>query len=198
MLQTYGLNVNEDNEDTYSKFMCVRCFALINSIRRMRSVTITYRAKQGFVVRLQTNHSRTCILCSHLNSLMYGCVERNATRPGPTTSHSASVTDLTTEISSPHFDNEDNSSQDKKKPYSFIIAHTLATTETHGTNTCNTDLRNPDSSHSDRTNTTYTALHQTDNATDTNFSTNITCTANQVHDSICNPLISPNDTINIY
>ncbi|GFO31964.1 hypothetical protein PoB_005846900 [Plakobranchus ocellatus] len=36
MLQTYGLNVNEDNENTYSKFMCVRCFALINSIRRSR------------------------------------------------------------------------------------------------------------------------------------------------------------------
>ncbi|GFO47120.1 hypothetical protein PoB_007362500 [Plakobranchus ocellatus] len=104
--------------------------------------------------------------------------------PEPIPSHSPSATDLTTETSNPHTDNDDNSSQDQENS-SDRIAHALETTETHGTNTYNTDLRNTDSSHSDRTNTTYTALHHTDNAVGTSFNTNILCTANQVHDSIC-------------
>ncbi|GFO41261.1 hypothetical protein PoB_006776600 [Plakobranchus ocellatus] len=106
---------------------------------------------------------------------------------GPTPSHSPSPTDVTTETSSPHFDKEDNSSQDKK-PSSYTITHTLETTETHGTNTCKKDLRNTDSSHSDRTNTTYTA----DNAAGISFSTNTTCTANQVHDSFSDCTINTN------
>ncbi|GFO24169.1 hypothetical protein PoB_005067400 [Plakobranchus ocellatus] len=106
------------------------------------------------------------------------------TIPEPIPSHSPNVTDLTTETSNPHTDNDHNFFQDQESS-SYRITHTLETTETHGTNTCNTDLRNTDTSHSDRTNTTYTALHHTDNAVCASFSTNITCTAYQVHDSIC-------------
>ncbi|GFN76520.1 hypothetical protein PoB_000302600 [Plakobranchus ocellatus] len=107
--------------------------------------------------------------------------------PEPTPSHSPSATVLITETSSPHADNDNNHSQDQESS-SYTITHTLETTEIHSTNICNTDVRNIGSSHYDRTNTTYTALHHTDKAAGTSFSTNITWTANQVHDSICNSI----------
>ena len=81
----YGIEVNQEQEDTYSKSICGKCFTKIRGIKRANSNTVLTRAQEIFNINknkwctFRETLTENCTLCSHHYSLAGGCIKRKTT-----------------------------------------------------------------------------------------------------------------------
>ena len=79
ILLIYGFDINQEHEDTYSKFICVKCFSKIKDIKRLNSSNILARAKEMYNINkdiwcsYKAISKENCTVCSHRDSLSVGC-----------------------------------------------------------------------------------------------------------------------------
>ena len=85
ILLIYGFDINQEHEDTYSKFICVKCFSKIKDIKRLNSSNILARAKEMYNINkdiwcsYKAISKENCTVCSHRDSLSVGCCMKRKT-----------------------------------------------------------------------------------------------------------------------
>ncbi|GFN90662.1 hypothetical protein PoB_001716800 [Plakobranchus ocellatus] len=119
ILSIFGVDVNHDSDDMYSKFICVKCFVKIRFIKkRNSSITLTkandiyYKNKNKWCSYKETT-TEDCTVCSHRYSFAGGCVRRKTPRAtDPTDKHAYQQNSRSTTISTESANlQEDDSNQ---------------------------------------------------------------------------------------
>lgn len=80
LMMILGLDIKKDNENKHSKFICVKCFTSIKTIKRRQSATSLQNAKNLFerasVIWCDFEEGKTvgdCTSCTHRANVMSGC-----------------------------------------------------------------------------------------------------------------------------
>ena len=200
MFLIYGIDVNQEEEDTYSKSICGKCFTKIRDIKRTNSNTVLTRAQEIFNINknkwcsFRETLTEECTLCSHRHSLAGGCIKRKTTlnrqtyqqlettgtansihdhqdQPSASTSSSSNIiTNVDTNINT----NISISIEDEGPNISDTQNYDIETSQSHATFTYNPDMS---TFLTDETNTCNTCNDQTACETCTSLSsnTNTTC-----------------------
>ena len=198
MFLIYGIDVNQEQEDTYSKSICGKCFTKIRDIKRTNN-TVLSRAQEIFNIiknkwcSFRETLTEDCTLCSHRYSLAGGCIKHKTTlnrqtyqqlettgtansihdhkdQPSASTSSSSNITNVYTNINT----NISISTEDEGPNISDTQNYDMETNQSHATFTYNPDMS---TFLTDETNTCNTIPDQTAYATCTSLSsnTNTTC-----------------------
>ena len=144
ILLIYGFDINQEHEDTYSKFICVKCFSKIKDIKRLNSSNILARSKEMYNINKDIWSSykeiskENCTVCSHRDSLSDGCCTKRKT------SHPTTETAVSPQPGHSHDDHNDqpctSTSLEHEGPNSLTQMSDIETVQSHTTHTDATDI----------------------------------------------------------
>ena len=179
ILLIYGFDINQEHEDTYSKFICVKCFSKKKDIKRLNSSNILARAKEMYNINkdiwcsYKAISKENCTVCSHRDSLSVGCCMKRKT------SHRTTETAVSPQPGHSHDDHNNqpctSTSLEHEGPNSLTQIPYIETVQSHTTHTDSTDINCITDTFlilSDETSTSNMLADQTVDATLTSFTSN--------------------------
>ena len=186
----YGLDLTNETDNIFSKHLCVKCFATINTIRKTHSVTSIMRTTETFSrsMEIWCDHKSTnldgCKLCCHCNSLAHGFLKpvnklasSASARGTETDTDAASSSSLTTDTGTNTAsctsltDHPADPSYDFQNTHYDITQHTTQFHEASNTNIYLSGLGCTNTSHSDTVNSHLDTAHAALDYTDSEAST---------------------------